>query len=440
MSRLTRLGHSLRRFTARPPLPAPAQRAFRYEQLTELTLPVAFTLLEGGIVGVIAAKIYQVSPFVLAVITAAPMFGNLSSYFWSRMANARTKVRFANAVQIATIACVLAIALAPVNQAGAALLVLGMILSRLLITGIITVRSVVWSLNYDRTVRARTTGRLQILTSLVTVVISSLVGPLLDQNPESFRWVYVSGAVFGMFGVYFFSRVNVIGEARHRVLERRNREVSSPEEKVGFMEILRRDKHYARYQLYQFTAGAANMIIEAPLVYLITRELNAGYTQSIAMTMVIPFAVSMVTLPIWASYLDRVHVAEFRARQSVLWVISQTLLWLGALLGSLWWIGVSRFVLGIARGGGALAWQLGHNDFADQKALSAYMGIHVTLTGVRGAIMPFLGMLLYMGFLETDGIGAHLFALAAALSVISWIGFRRLHRDMQAHRSGGNAA
>ncbi len=432
MSPLTRLGSHLRRFTGRPPLPPPAQRAFRYEQLTELTLPVAFTLLEGGIVAVIAAKIYQVSPFVLAVITAAPMFGNLSSYFWSRLANARTKVRFANAVQIATIACVLAIAMAPVNQAGAALLVLGMILSRLLITGIITVRSVVWSLNYDRTVRARTTGRLQILTSLVTVVISSLVGPLLDQNPESFRWVYVAGAVFGALGVYFFSRVNVIGEARHRVLERRNRQETAAEEKVGFLEILRRDRHYARYQLYQFTAGAANMIIEAPLVYLITRELQAGYTQSIAMTMVIPFAVSMVTLPLWASYLDRVHVAEFRARQSALWIVSQALLWLGAILGSLWWIGISRFVLGIARGGGALAWQLGHNDFADQKALSAYMGIHVTLTGVRGAIMPFLGMVLYIGFLEIQGLGAHLFAIAALLSVVSWWGFRRLHRDMGA--------
>ena len=93
----------------------------------------------------------------------------------------------------------------------------------------------------------------------------------------------------------------MIGEARHRVLERRNRQEVAPEDKIGFMEILRRDKHYARYQLYQFTAGAANMIIEAPLVYLITRELEAGYTESIAMTMVIPFAVSMVTLPLWAS-------------------------------------------------------------------------------------------------------------------------------------------
>lgn len=420
----------LSRLFARPELPEAAQRAFRYEQLTELTLPVAFTLLEGGIVGVIAAKIYQVSPFVLAVITAAPMFGNLSSYFWSRLSSARTKVRFANVVQLLTMACVLAIAVAPVNEAGAVLLVLGMISSRLLITGIITVRSVVWSLNYARTVRARTTGRLQIITSLVTVVISSAVGPLLDADPESFRWVYIAGAVFGGFGIYFFSRVNVIGEARHRVLERQASRPADAEENIGFLEILRRDRQFARYQLYQFTAGAANMIIEAPLVYLITRELNAGYTQSIAMTMVIPFAVSVITLPLWAGYLDRVHVSEFRARQSVLWILSQILLWAGAVLGSLWWVGASRFVQGIARGGGSLAWQLGHNDFADQRALSAYMGIHVTLTGVRGATMPFLGMFLYIGLADWNGIGAWLFLIAAALSAVSWWGFRRLHQAM----------
>jgi MFS family permease len=425
----------LKSLVARPALPADAQRAFRYEQLTEFTLPVAFTLLEGGLVGVIAAKIYQVSPAVLAVITAAPMFGNLSSFFWSRLANARTKVRFAVVVQTLTMLCVLAIALAPVTPAGAWLLVLGMVLSRLLIAGIITVRSVVWSLNYQRALRARTTGRLQVITSLVTVVVSSAIGPLLDADPGSFRWVYLGGALIGMLGIYFFSRVNVIGESRQRVLERRASR-NQQTEQLGFLEILRRDKRYARYQLFQFTAGSANMIIEAPLVFLIARELDASYTVSIALTMVIPFAISLLTLPAWANYLDRVHVAEFRARQSILWIISQAVLWFGAFTGSLLWIGISRFVLGIARGGGALAWQLGHNDFADQQSLGAYMGVHVSLTGIRGATMPFLGMLLYLGFdsdyVHMDGIGDGLFLLAAALSVVSWWGFRSLHRDMHA--------
>lgn len=428
---------SLRRLLTGPALPEGPGRSFRYEQLTELTLPVAFALLEGGIVGVIAAKIYHVPPMVLAVITAAPMFGNLSSFVWDRLSTARTKVRFTNVVQALTVLCVAAIAIAPTNEWGVALLVLSIVLSRLFMTGIITVRSVVWSLNYGRGVRARTTGRLQIITSLVTVVISSLVGPLLDADPGAFRWVYMAGAVVGVAGIVFFSRVKVVGEARHRVLERRTREASR-QQRLGLFHVLRTDRLYARYQTHQFTAGFSNMLIEAPLVYLVTRELQASYTQSIAVTMVIPFTVSIVTLPLWARYLDRVHVTEFRARQSVLWVISQLLLWLGAWQQSLAWIALSRFVLGIARGGGNLAWQLGHNDFAPPEKLSSYMGVHVTLTGVRGAIAPFLGMLLYVGWDGPDwlpgfaGMADLLFLLATALAVLSWLGFRRLRRDMVA--------
>ena len=92
-------------------------------------------------------------------------------------------------------------------------------------------------------------------------------------------------------------------------------------------------------------------------------------------------------------------------------------------------------VQGVARGGGSLAWQLGHNDFAEPDQLSAYMGIHVTLTGVRGAMAPFLGIFLYLGWdlqwWSFTGMGAGLFLVSAALSVVSWNGFRRLHRRMQ---------
>jgi hypothetical protein len=186
-----------------------------------------------------------------------------------------------------------------------------------------------------------------------------------------------------------------------------------------------------------FAAGFGNMLIEAPLIFLITRELSASYATSIGLTMVIPFAVSLLSLPLWARYLDRVHVAQFRARQSILWVLAQVLTLVGALFGSIAWLAVSRFVMGIARGGGSLAWQLGHNDFARSDQLSAYMGIHVTLTGVRGAIAPLLGMFLYTqwGGIDDGGFGAWVFAVAAFISGLSGIGFNRLYRQMKADGS-----
>jgi hypothetical protein len=158
----------------------------------------------------------------------------------------------------------------------------------------------------------------------------------------------------------------------------------------------------------------------------------------------VPLMLASLTLPLWAAYMDRVHIAQFRTRQSLLWILSQALTFVGALKGSLVWIALGRVVLGVTRGGGGLAWQLGHNDFASQQNLAAYMGLHVTLTGVRGLFAPFLGMLLYLGWSPQalpwgkmelpgfQGIGSAVFLLSCALSSSAALGFLALWRRVSA--------
>jgi MFS family permease len=406
-----------------------ARTSFRWEKLTECAFPSTLVLLEGGVVGVIAAKIYQVSPLTLAIISAAPMFANLSSFAWNRVASGRPKVSLACLLQVGILLCVLAVAIAPINDTGAVVLVASMIISRILVAGLVTIRSVIWSLNYARSKRAQATGQLQMIASLVTVIIASAVGPFLDRYPDGMPWLYAMGVLAGLIGIAFFRRVKVIGEAEH--LQKESEASSQRRQSVSFVTILRNDRRFAKYQMSMFAAGFGNMLIEAPLIFLITRELAASYATSIALTMVIPFTISLVSLPLWARYLDRVHVAQFRARQSLLWVVALILTMLGAVLGSILWLAISRVVMGIARGGGSLAWQLGHNDFAKPDQLSAYMGIHVTLTGVRGAIAPLLGMLLYSNWGGISGDGAWVFALAAFICGLSGLGFNHLYRQMK---------
>ena len=391
-----------------------ARTSFRWEKLTECAFPITLVLLEGGVVGVIAAKVYQVSPLTLAIISAAPMFANLSSFAWNRVASGRPKVSLACLLQVGILLCVLAVAIAPINDTGAVVLVASMIISRILVAGLVTIRSVIWSLNYARSKRAQATGQLQMIASLVTVIIASAVGPFLDRYPDGMPWLYAVGVLAGLIGIAFFRRVIVIGEAEH--LQKESEASSQRRQSVSFVTILRNDRRFAKYQMSMFAAGFGNMLIEAPLIFLITRELAASYATSIALTMVIPFTISLVSLPLWARYLDRVHVAQFRARQSLLWVVALILTMLGAVLGSILWLAISRVVMGIARGGGSLAWQLGHNDFAKPDQLSAYMGIHVTLTGVRGAIAPLLGMLLYSN-LGASAATVHGYSRSQPLSV-----------------------
>ena len=410
------------------------QNSFQREQLTELTLPLALSLMEGGFVAVVAAKAFNVPPWVIAVISAAPMFGNLSSFFWNRIASGRPKVPLVTALQVMVLLCVAAIAVSPRTGAATWILLVSVTLSRLLIAGIITLRSVAWSLNYGRALRARATARLQALSSLMVVVTTSMAGLLLDAHPENFRWVYASGALLGCLGVWAFRGVTLLGEKRHQVLERRGQRDRSG--RNAFLAILRADPRYARYQLHQFIAGAASMMLEPPLVYLVSKQIGASYFASIGVVMLIPFMLNLATMPLWARYLDRVHVAEFRARQNSLWVFGVLVMFWGAWDLSLLWLAIGRFITGITNGGGSLAWQLGHNDFAPRDQLSAYMGIHVTLTGVRGAFAPFLGMALYLGWDAkgyvpgSTGLGPWLFLLSALLGIVAWRGFNRLSHEI----------
>jgi MFS family permease len=427
--------HALQRLLAIPGLPPAVARSFRCEQLTESTLPVALSLIEGGFAAVVAAKTFDAPPWLLAVISASPMFGNLSSFVWNRVASARSKVPMVVTLQGLVLACVLAIAFSPRSVVGATVLASSVIIGRLLIAGVITARSVTWSLNYGRHLRARVTSRLQVLSSFITVLTTSVAGLILDAHPENYRWLYAVGALVGTIGVWSFSRVTVQGELRHRVLERQGD--NNVDGRNGFVQILRADNKYARYQLHQFTSGVAAMMLEPALVYLVSKQLGASYVVSIGIIMIIPFSMNLITLPLWGRYLDRVHVAEFRARQNAMWVLGVLIMFWGALTGSLAWIAAGRLVNGIVNGGGSLAWQLGHNDFAPRDQLAAYMGIHVTLTGVRGAFAPFLGMALYVGWSrgvvlpQLSGLGPYLFLVSAALGAMAWRGFNTLRHEVR---------
>lgn len=406
-----------------------SRRNLRWEQFTELSLPASFALLEGSFCAILADKMFDAPGWVLALLTSAPMWANLSSVLWNPIIRGLPKVLAILTLQAITLACLGAIALLPQGNSGLLMLVFAMVFGRLLISGIITVRSVVWSLNYHREIRARSTARLHTLASLVTVTVASLASWALDADPGYFRWLYLAGILPGLIGIWCFWHVDVPGELRQRVEERRMRQVAT-KRSLGSLRILWSDKDYARYMLYQFVSGIANMGIEAPIVYLVSRELGAGFLASISITLVIPFMSGILALPFWASYLDRSHVVRFRFNQCHYMVLSMFLLWVAAEMESLWVLATARLIGGLVRSAGGVAWQIGHNDFAPRANLAGYMSLHVTLTGLRGAIAPFAFMALYLGVGDWNGWGAGVFLFATAIAGIAAWGFWRLKRDL----------
>jgi MFS family permease len=431
-----------RRALRRPALAPLPLRGYRFERLTEAFFSSGIALMEGGFIGVIADKLFHVHPAVLALVTAAPMFGNLSSSFWARRAHGRRRVPWTTVLLSAFALCVAAIALIPEGAAGAWCLVGLLVSSRLILGGVISLRSIVWSLNYPREARGRVLARLQIVNVLSLAATSWVGGQILNADPQYFRLVYAGGAAVSALGVLAFSRVPLLGEADHLADERRASAAGAHHE--GMWSLLRADPLYASFLGWQMLSGISNMMVEAPVLYLVSRQMGASYAESIAVTTVIPLLLSIATTPFWALYLDRVHVSQFRATHCWSFSLSQMLLWAGAATQLLWVVLIARMVLGSARAGGGLAWNLGHNDFAPPDRVGLYMGVHVTLTGMRGAIAPFFGMALYLGWAAHrlpvlgvtlpawDGLGDGLMPLAAVMSGVSALGFRSLQKRIAA--------
>ena len=82
-----------------------------------------------------------------------------------------------------------------------------------------------------------------------------------------------------------------------------------------------------------------------------------------------------------------------------------------------------------------LAWNLGHHDFAPRHLAGKYMGVHVTLTGVRGMYAPILAVVIYE-LLEglRPGLGPWVLALSLLLTLSGTVGFHVMARKMGSRR------
>src|SRR5690606_41107027 len=100
---------------------------------------------------------------------------------------------------------------------GELLLTLLIVVARCVMSGVITLRSAVWRMNYLRHLRAQITGKLALLQSLIMATAPLLGYMLLDVNVQWFRVVYPASAVIATLGVLNFARIRL----RHRSEERR---------------------------------------------------------------------------------------------------------------------------------------------------------------------------------------------------------------------------
>jgi hypothetical protein len=295
--------------------------------------------------------------------------------------------------------------------------------------GILTVRAAVWTANYPRNVLARITGRIVIVNAVAVAISAALVGWALERHILDARWLYGGGALAGLLGAWLYRAMRVRREFRLLAAEAASAKHSEPFSLRMLTQILKEDPSYREYMLWMGIFGAGNLILTAQLVLVFSEQLHLNSATQIGLLAVVPLITQPLFLPWWARMFDGSHVIRYRSRQGWAIVAASAAMCVGVFAdkhGILWFGAV---LLGAAQAGANLGWNLGHNDFASIGRAQHYMGVHVTLTGVRGGIAPPLGVLAYMA-LEAwhRGSGEYSLLLPLLLTAAGALGFNRMAR------------
>ena len=392
-------------------------------------------VLTGGVIGVLingafagAAAAWLLGGAV-ALVTGAGPIANVTSALWSHWSQGRDRVGALLRLQAAFAACLLVAAAAPLSSAGLVLIVAATLAARATWCGTLTIRALVWHANFTRAARTAFAAHTQIVVAIIMATVGAVAGFTFDLGVANFRWLLAACAVFALLSLLPLRRLK-IRRQRQRLSAERARTSTQRFSPDVYLAILRDDRLYRAYLSCLMVQGTGTMMLTAPLIFVLTDALAADRFTQVLISSALPMLLMPITTPLWARLLTRRHVIAFRAVNSLVFVAATGTALLGAVLGQLALLWVAAVLLGIAQGGSVLSWTLGHSDFAGDAQVADYVGLHVTLTGIRGLIAPLAGVAVYFG-LEHYAPGAGVWALALPLLLTSAgaAGFARLSRD-----------
>ncbi len=363
---------------------------------------IALGALEGGLLGVIVKNQFagvaspMVVNFAVAVVAAAPAFTNLVSLLIAATALGRDKQAMLSQLMVLMGVCLAIMALPGRTATGLAIFCVMTVLARIAWSGILVIRAAVWRANYARIWRARVAARIVQIASLLVAAYSAMIGLLLDWNADAFRPAFILGAACALFAARVNRKARVRRQRQLIAAELAEQTLQGRRLSLSLLAaVLRRDNDFRHYMMSMMVFGSGNLMLLPILVITLKEQLHMQQLQQVMVTSSLPLLVLCFSVPFWGRLLDRHHIFGYRAIHSWFFVAASTLFSVAVISGEKELLWPASIILGAAYAGGHLGWNLGHNDFSSDANASHYMAIHVTLTGLRGLVMPLIGVGFY---------------------------------------------
>ena len=446
-------------------LPRLTRLTAQRELAATIPLGIASAVLHSGFFGLVGVKGLHISGVMFSVLMALPAVGFLLAGSLVGFLHDSRKVTVITWILVALSAVLFAIVLVPDEQPGepgiraaaasssrlaveqdteqsgsptpndhveqspavsrgASVFIVLILFAHVGVALMITLRTAVWRANYP----AGSRGKLVVMINLAAALVSSggvfVFSQLMDCG-LSFKVVYAVAAAGAATAALLFSRIRVRREKT--TLRNLSQTPGRSARLVSGLVVLKRDRRFRQYMSWQMFNGFSTMIVEVILVMIIADVFEVGWFVGGSVLAAVPLLVAAPAGLLWARVFDRTDIFTARFYGAMTWALSRVILAVGVAYGSISLVIVSRAVSGAGMGCGQICWRLGHMAFAPPEQDSLYMGAHISLTGLRGIIAPFLGMFLYhLSMPGPQGVWLIVVTMACqALSAFAFLAMRK---------------
>lgn len=396
-----------------PPLARPT---FRQEFIATIFAALGGGVLVQEFVQLFATKLLSAPAWLIGVLAAEVSAGLLLGSFLSQYLRRRRMVRFTVVSRLIIAGAMLLVALLPAEPLCAYIYAILLAVPAVLGALVVNVNSGVWHANYPHASRGRIYSRLMVAGTLAGIVSIRLASAALDQWDWAHHLTYPAGAACMIASAWAYSRIRVRGEGvmiRQVVAER-------PNIWAGF-QILRQDRAYGAYMFWQMVSGSSLLMTGPVLVLAVDEMFKVSFSAGTMLLVIVPACMQVLTVPLAGWMFDRTNIMRYRTVNALLWATGRFCVFAGLFARSLTLLTVGFAIQGLANATGNVVWNIGHTHFAPPEKSQLYMGIHLTLTGIRGLTMPFIGIFLY----AHTTLGIWVIALACVGQVAAAIGFAR---------------
>lgn len=397
------------RYTARFHLPAAA-----FEGL----VAGAFTLSD-----VVLRKTFGASALLITLMVMAQPVSQLLAIVWGRLMHGRSKRPFILGFGGIGRLLLLLVAFATTAVSFAVPIVLSITLA----VAIVPALNSLYQSNYPNSERGRVFGMVMSMTAVTTIISSMMAGWWMDHDPGAYRIIYPLAGLVGFAGIYLYWRIRPRAGRASDGPDEPQDDLSASDWFEAVYEALRHpfrgaktlfttDPNFLRFEIGYMLYGLGFMMLQPVLPLFLVDEIRVQYSEAATARGLIFWGMMALVSPVFGRLLDRWNAVRLSIFGFAFLVIVPLIL---AMSHSLPGVYAAFALFGFAMSPINIAWTMGPILFAGRRDAATYMGVHVTMVGIRGLIGNPMGLVLFktFGSRPTFLVASLFFALATLVMI-----------------------